>query len=158
MIKPNGIHHIAIMTADIKAQIAYFTDVLGCKLSAIFDMHGVPGAFHAFVHLNDHSYFSFVQMDIVSTARIQPPLFGVQMVYRISKFITSNLLPKVVKILFLMEWLFVQTVIGKLTTLKSKIREEIFLLLCYWRHSPNRQRNLALNSAVWTKFLPTLIF
>lgn len=63
MIKPNGIHHIAIMTADIKAQIAFFTDVLGCKLSAIFDMHGVPGAFHAFVHLNDHSYFSFVQMD-----------------------------------------------------------------------------------------------
>lgn len=63
MIKPNGIHHIAIMTADIKAQIEYFTDVLGCKLSAIFDMHGVPGAFHAFVHLNDHSYFSFVQMD-----------------------------------------------------------------------------------------------
>ncbi len=63
MIKPNGIHHIAIMTADIKTQIAFFTDVLGCKLSAIFDMHGVPGAFHAFVHLNDHSYFSFVQMD-----------------------------------------------------------------------------------------------
>jgi catechol 2,3-dioxygenase-like lactoylglutathione lyase family enzyme len=66
MIKPNGVHHIAIMTADIKAQIAYFTDVLGCKLSAIFDMHGVPGAFHAFVHLNDHSYFSFVQMDDVA--------------------------------------------------------------------------------------------
>jgi catechol 2,3-dioxygenase-like lactoylglutathione lyase family enzyme len=63
MIKPNGVHHIAVMTADIKSQIAFFTDVLGCKLSAIFDMHGVPGAFHAFVHLNDHSYFSFVQMD-----------------------------------------------------------------------------------------------
>jgi catechol 2,3-dioxygenase-like lactoylglutathione lyase family enzyme len=63
MIKPNGVHHIAVMTADIKAQIAFFTDVLGCKLSAIFDMHGVPGAFHAFVHLNDHCYFSFVQMD-----------------------------------------------------------------------------------------------
>jgi catechol 2,3-dioxygenase-like lactoylglutathione lyase family enzyme len=66
MIKPNGIHHIAIMTADIKGQIAYFTDVLGCKLSAIFDMHGVPGAFHAFLHLNDHSYFSFVQMDDIA--------------------------------------------------------------------------------------------
>jgi catechol 2,3-dioxygenase-like lactoylglutathione lyase family enzyme len=63
MIKPNGVHHIAVMTADIKAQIAFFSDVLGCKLSAIFDMHGVPGAFHAFVHLNDHCYFSFVQMD-----------------------------------------------------------------------------------------------
>jgi catechol 2,3-dioxygenase-like lactoylglutathione lyase family enzyme len=63
MIKPNGVHHIAVMTADIKKQIAFFTDVLGCKLSAIFDMHGVPGAFHAFVHLSDHCYFSFVQMD-----------------------------------------------------------------------------------------------
>jgi catechol 2,3-dioxygenase-like lactoylglutathione lyase family enzyme len=63
MIKPNGVHHIAVMTADIKAQIAFFTDVLGCKLSAIFDMHGVPGAFHAFVHMSDHCYFSFVQMD-----------------------------------------------------------------------------------------------
>jgi catechol 2,3-dioxygenase-like lactoylglutathione lyase family enzyme len=66
MIKPNGIHHIAVMTADIKAQITFFTDVLGCKLSAIFDMHGVPGAFHAFVHLNDHCYFSFVQMDDIA--------------------------------------------------------------------------------------------
>lgn len=66
MIKPNGVHHIAIMTADIKAQIAFFSDVLGCKLSAIFDMHGVPGAFHAFVHLNDHCYFSFVQMDAIA--------------------------------------------------------------------------------------------
>lgn len=66
MIKPNGVHHIAIMTADIKGQIAFFTDVLGCKLSAIFDMHGVPGAFHAFVHLNDHCYFSFVQMDDIA--------------------------------------------------------------------------------------------
>ncbi len=66
MIKPNGVHHIAIMTADIKAQIAFFSDVLGCKLSAIFDMHGVPGAFHAFVHLNDNCYFSFVQMDDIA--------------------------------------------------------------------------------------------
>ncbi len=63
MIKPTGMHHVAVMTADIKAQITFFSDVLGCKLSAIFDMHGVPGAFHAFVHLNDHCYFSFVQMD-----------------------------------------------------------------------------------------------
>jgi catechol 2,3-dioxygenase-like lactoylglutathione lyase family enzyme len=66
MIKPNGVHHIAIMTADIKGQIAFFSDILGCKLSAIFDMHGVPGAFHAFVHLNDHCYFSFVQMDDIA--------------------------------------------------------------------------------------------
>ncbi|MEL6386489.1 MAG: VOC family protein [Pseudomonadota bacterium] len=60
MIKVNGIHHIAIMSGDIKQHIEFFTDVMGCKLSAIFDMHGVPGAFHAFMHMNDHSYFSIV--------------------------------------------------------------------------------------------------
>ncbi|MEM0984962.1 MAG: VOC family protein [Pseudomonadota bacterium] len=62
MIKVNGIHHIAIMAGDIKKHIEFFTDVLGCKLSAFFDMHGVPGGLHAFMHMNDHSYFSVVQL------------------------------------------------------------------------------------------------
>lgn len=61
MIKANGIHHLAVMSGDIKSHIEFFADVMGCKLSAIFDMHGVPGAFHAFMHLNDKSYFSIVQ-------------------------------------------------------------------------------------------------
>jgi catechol 2,3-dioxygenase-like lactoylglutathione lyase family enzyme len=63
MIKPNGIHHIAIMAADIKKHIAYFSDVLGCRLVAIFDMHGVPGGLHAFLHLDDHTSFSVVQIE-----------------------------------------------------------------------------------------------
>lgn len=71
MIKVNGIHHIAIMSADIKKHIAFFSDVLGCKLSAIFDMHGVPGALHAFMHMNDHSYFSIVQMDAAQDVDIE---------------------------------------------------------------------------------------
>lgn len=62
MIKVNGIHHIAIMAGDIKKHIAFFSDVLGCKLSALFDMHGVPGGLHAFMHMNDSSYFSIVQL------------------------------------------------------------------------------------------------
>jgi catechol 2,3-dioxygenase-like lactoylglutathione lyase family enzyme len=62
MIKPTGIHHIAIMTGDMKRQIAFFSDVLGCRLVAIFDMHGVPGGFHAFLHLDDHCSFSLVQL------------------------------------------------------------------------------------------------
>ena len=61
MIKANGIHHIAVMSGDMKKHIEFFSDVMGCKLSAIFDMHGVPGSFHAFMHLNDTSYFSIVQ-------------------------------------------------------------------------------------------------
>ena len=59
----SGIHHIAVMAKDIKEHIAFFSDVLGCELSAIFPMHGVPGAVHAFMKLNDHCYFSMVQID-----------------------------------------------------------------------------------------------
>jgi catechol 2,3-dioxygenase-like lactoylglutathione lyase family enzyme len=74
MIKANGIHHIAIMAADIKSHIAFFSEVLGCKLSALFDMHGVPGGLHAFMHLDDGCYFSIVQLpqvkDIESTLGI----------------------------------------------------------------------------------------
>jgi catechol 2,3-dioxygenase-like lactoylglutathione lyase family enzyme len=71
MIKPNGIHHIAIMTGDMKAQIAFFSDVLGCRLVAIFDMHGVPGGFHAFLHLDDHCSFSLVQLPGTSDIPIE---------------------------------------------------------------------------------------
>ncbi len=71
MIKINGIHHIAIMSGDIKQHIEFFSDVLGCKLSAIFDMHGVPGGLHAFMHMNDHSYFSIVQLPGVGDIPIE---------------------------------------------------------------------------------------
>ena len=65
MVKATGIHHLAIMSADIKGQIEFFSDVLGCKLSALFDMHGVPGGIHAFMHLDDDCYFSIVQLPAV---------------------------------------------------------------------------------------------
>lgn len=65
MVKATGIHHLAIMSADIKSQIEFFSDVLGCKLSALFDMHGVPGGIHAFMHLDDDCYFSIVQLPAV---------------------------------------------------------------------------------------------
>ena len=60
--QPTGIHHLAFMAADIKKHIAFFSQVMGCPLVALFDMHGVPGALHAFLKMNDHSYFSIVQM------------------------------------------------------------------------------------------------
>jgi catechol 2,3-dioxygenase-like lactoylglutathione lyase family enzyme len=58
----SGVHHLAISTADIKAQLEFFTDVLGAELTGLFWMHGVPGAKHAFVKLNDSSYVAFVHM------------------------------------------------------------------------------------------------
>ena len=59
---PTGIHHLAFMAGDIKKHIAFFADVMGCPLVALFDMHGVPGGLHAFLRMNNHSYFSIVQL------------------------------------------------------------------------------------------------
>ncbi len=71
MVKATGIHHLAIMSADIKSQIEFFSDVLGCKLSALFDMHGVPGGIHAFMHLDDDCYFSIVQLPAVKDIPVE---------------------------------------------------------------------------------------
>lgn len=56
----NGVHHLAIMTADMKSQIAFFADVLGMKLKALYWMHNVEGYFHAFMELNANSSVAFV--------------------------------------------------------------------------------------------------
>ena len=71
MVKPTGIHHIAIMTGDMKAQLEFLTDVLGCELVAIFDMHGVPDGLHAFLKLADDCSFSLVQLPDVKDIPIE---------------------------------------------------------------------------------------
>jgi catechol 2,3-dioxygenase-like lactoylglutathione lyase family enzyme len=71
MAKPNGIHHFAICTADIKGQIEYFTDVLGMELVALYWMHGVEGAWHGFLKLNDQSSIAFVQTPDVGKIPIE---------------------------------------------------------------------------------------
>ncbi len=57
----NGIHHLAIATKDIKAQIEFFSDVLGTELVALYWMHGVDGAWHGFMKLNDRCSIAFVE-------------------------------------------------------------------------------------------------
>ena len=74
MTQPNGVHHLAITTADIKTQIEYFNDVLGCELVALYWMHGVQGAWHGFMKLNEASYVAFVQMDAIKDIE---PIAGV---------------------------------------------------------------------------------
>jgi len=66
----SGVHHLAVSTADMKAQLTFFTDVLGAELKALFWMHGVPTARHGFVKLNDSCYVAFVAMDAI--ADIEP--------------------------------------------------------------------------------------
>jgi catechol 2,3-dioxygenase-like lactoylglutathione lyase family enzyme len=58
---PNGVHHLALNTGDMKAQIEFFTDVLGAELKALYWMHGTNGYYHGFLKLNDLSYIAFVQ-------------------------------------------------------------------------------------------------
>jgi catechol 2,3-dioxygenase-like lactoylglutathione lyase family enzyme len=71
MTKPNGVHHFAVCTADMKGQIAFFTDVLGMELVALYWMHGVEGAWHGFLKLNDQSSIAFVQTPEVAAIPIE---------------------------------------------------------------------------------------
>ncbi|MFM5893151.1 MAG: VOC family protein [Novosphingobium sp.] len=60
---PDGIHHIAIMSANMKEQLTFFTQVLGFPLKGLFEMHGVPGGKHAFLEMGEASYFSIVELE-----------------------------------------------------------------------------------------------
>jgi catechol 2,3-dioxygenase-like lactoylglutathione lyase family enzyme len=55
------VNHLAISTRDMKAQLEFFCDVLGCPLKALYWMHGVDNTFHGFVELAPESYVAFVQ-------------------------------------------------------------------------------------------------
>jgi len=55
MTQPNGLHHVAISTGDMKAQIEYFSDVLGMQLVALYWMHGVENTFHGFMKMGEES-------------------------------------------------------------------------------------------------------
>ncbi len=60
MNKVEGLHHLAICTANMKAQIEFFTDKLGMELQALYWMHGVENTWHGFLRLNDESSIAFV--------------------------------------------------------------------------------------------------
>ncbi|MEM7337132.1 MAG: VOC family protein [Actinomycetota bacterium] len=60
-LHPRGVNHLALSTTDMKRQLAFWCDVLGTPLKALYWMHGVEGAFHGFVELSPDSYVAFVQ-------------------------------------------------------------------------------------------------
>jgi catechol 2,3-dioxygenase-like lactoylglutathione lyase family enzyme len=55
MSLPNGVHHLAICTKDIKSQIEFYTQVVGMDLAALYWMHGVERTFHGFVRMGNSS-------------------------------------------------------------------------------------------------------
>ncbi len=60
-LHPRGVNHLALSTCDMKAQLEFWCDVLGCPLKALYWMHGVENTFHGFVELAEDSYVAFVQ-------------------------------------------------------------------------------------------------
>lgn len=71
MNKVEGLHHLAVCTANMKEQIEFFTDKLGMELQALYWMHGVENTWHGFLRLNDESSIAFVcNPDIGSIPRV----------------------------------------------------------------------------------------
>jgi catechol 2,3-dioxygenase-like lactoylglutathione lyase family enzyme len=60
-LHPVGVNHLALSTRDMKAQLEFWCDVLGCPLRALYWMHGVDGCYHGFVELSPTCYVAFVQ-------------------------------------------------------------------------------------------------
>jgi len=60
-LHPRGVNHLALSTTNMKEQLEFWCDVLGCPLRALYWMHGVEGCFHGFVELSEDSYVAFVQ-------------------------------------------------------------------------------------------------
>jgi catechol 2,3-dioxygenase-like lactoylglutathione lyase family enzyme len=71
MTRANGLHHLAISTGNMKAQIEFFSDVLGMELVALYWMHGVAGTWHGFLRLNDKASVAFVYNDRIRDTKAQ---------------------------------------------------------------------------------------
>jgi catechol 2,3-dioxygenase-like lactoylglutathione lyase family enzyme len=71
MLKPNGVHHLAVSTADIRGQLDFFTDVLGMELVALYNMHGLKDARHGFVKASASCYIAFVTMPAIAEIPVE---------------------------------------------------------------------------------------
>jgi len=60
-LHPKGVNHLAIATRDMKTQLTFWNEVLGCPTKALYWMHNVDNVFHGFVELSPESYVAFVQ-------------------------------------------------------------------------------------------------
>jgi catechol 2,3-dioxygenase-like lactoylglutathione lyase family enzyme len=67
---PNGVHHLAICTKDIKGQIEFYTQAVGMELVALYWMHGVDKTYHGFLKMGNSS-IAFVQSPEVGEIRPQ---------------------------------------------------------------------------------------
>lgn len=62
-LHPKGVNHLAIATRDMKGQLTFWAEVLGCPTRALYWMHGAKNTFHGFVELAGDSYVAFVHTE-----------------------------------------------------------------------------------------------
>ncbi len=84
----NGVHHAAFIANDMKAQIEFFTQVVGMKLVGLFPMHGVEGASHCFLEAGKDCYLSFVEIKDVSVE----PVHGVSHAVDVSGVVAGGVM------------------------------------------------------------------
>ena len=90
MNKVQGLHHLALTTANIKEQIEFFTGKLGMELAALYWMHGVKNTWHVLLSKRISSMASRNNLRISSDrAFIRSGRFNVMVAMR-SDFSTSN--------------------------------------------------------------------
>ena len=70
-----GINHLAFITNDMKAQIEFYTQIVGYELVGIFPFHGVDGATHCFLDSGNGFLLSFVQQG--ENVEKVAPVYGV---------------------------------------------------------------------------------
>lgn len=56
-----GVHHLAINVQDVEEPLEFFTQACGMELVAFYWMHGVAGAYHIFLRLDDFSSLALVR-------------------------------------------------------------------------------------------------
>ncbi len=67
-----GLHHLALCTADMKAQIEFFTDKLGMELVALYWMHGVDNTWHGFLRSRSSTWRASPPRNSSATSVPQP--------------------------------------------------------------------------------------
>lgn len=68
-----GVHHVALLSADVERTIRFYQDVLGFPLTELFENRDYPGSTHFFFDLgngNAIAFFDFPGLDLGAYAEV----------------------------------------------------------------------------------------
>ena len=73
-VSTTGFHHVAIVVKSLKDTIRFYEGALGMKLRAVYPIHGIRGAKHAFLEAGNGNEISFVEFQDPLPS-VNPPSF-----------------------------------------------------------------------------------